>query len=82
MPSPPGRAITRKETVTDYFTYTVADRLEHRRAAALDRENEMLRSMADRGVGVAPARPVVETLHALGVWFRARPRVLHLRVAQ
>ncbi len=65
----------------DYCTYTVADRLEHQRAAALDRENELLRSMADRGISIAPARPVVDALHAIGVWFRTRPRAPRLRTA-
>ena len=65
----------------DYFTYTVADRLEHQRAAALDRENMLIRSIADRGVTISPTRPVVDALRAIGVWFRATRRTSRLRIA-
>ena len=40
----------------DYSILTMADQLEHRRASALSRENELRRSLADRGVIIAPAR--------------------------
>jgi hypothetical protein len=60
------------------LTFT-ADRLNRERAVALDRENEILRSMADRGVVITPERPVVHVIAGVGVWFRslfARPRQL------
>ena len=38
------------------LTYT-ADRLDRERAAALDRENEILSSIADRGVVITPESP-------------------------
>ena len=38
------------------LTFT-ADRLERERAAALNRENGILRSIADRGVVIAPESP-------------------------
>jgi hypothetical protein len=60
------------------LTFT-ADRLDRERAAALDRENEILRSIADRGVLITPERPVVDAIRGVGVWFRglfARPAQL------
>ena len=47
-----------------------ADRLNRERAAALDRENEILRSIADRGVGITPESPAGRVGAGLGVWFR------------
>ena len=58
----------------DYSILTMADQLEHRRASALSRENELRRSLADRGVIIAPARPVLDALHNLGVWFQRPAR--------
>jgi len=58
------------------LTYT-ADRLDRERAAALDRENEMLRSIADRGVTITPESPTAHAITGVGVWFRSlftRPR--------
>ena len=60
------------------LTFT-ADRLNRERAAALNRENAILRSIADRGVVIAPERPVVDAIRDVGVWFRslfARPAQL------
>lgn len=60
------------------LTFT-ADRLNRERAAALKRENEILRSIADRGVVIAPERPVVDAIRGVGVWFHslfARPAQL------
>lgn len=54
----------------DYSILTLADQLEHHRASALERENGLRRSLADRGVIIAPARPVIDALHTIGVWFR------------
>ncbi|WP_137844845.1 hypothetical protein [Microbacterium sp. 2FI] len=62
----------------DFYTLTMADRLEHQRAAALDREIELRRSVTDRGITLAPERPVVSVLETLGLWFRrpvAAPRI-------
>lgn len=60
------------------LTYT-ADRLDRERAAALDRENEILRSIADRGVVITPESPTAHAVAGIGVWFRSllpRPRQL------
>ena len=60
------------------LTFT-ADRLDRERAAALERENEILRSIADRGATVTPESPASHVIAGLGVWFRshfARPRQL------
>jgi hypothetical protein len=51
------------------LTFT-ADRLERERAAALDRENEMLRSIADRGATITPESPASHVIAGIGVWFR------------
>ena len=62
----------------DLSILTMADRLEHHRAADLDRENELLRSIADRGITLSPAHPVVDAVHDFGVWLRnalTRPRL-------
>ncbi|WP_404433465.1 hypothetical protein LG299_03190 [Microbacterium lacus] len=67
----------------DYLILTMAERLEHDRASALSRENELRRSIADRGVTVTPVRPVLDAIHTLGVWFQrparsaARIRIAH-----
>lgn len=53
------------------LTFT-ADRLDRERAAALDRENEIRRSIADRGVIITPERPIAHALAGVGVWFRSR----------
>lgn len=62
----------------DHHSTFVADRLEHDRAATLLREIELRRSVVDRGVTIAPERPVVSAIAAAGLWFRslvsARPR--------
>ncbi|MFC8681561.1 hypothetical protein ACFT30_08565 [Microbacterium ureisolvens] len=58
------------------LTFT-ADRLDRERAAALDRENEILRSVADRGVTISPESPTAHVAAGVGVWFRhlfTRPR--------
>ncbi|WP_374974622.1 hypothetical protein ACEYYH_11985 [Microbacterium trichothecenolyticum] len=60
------------------LTFT-ADRLDRERAAALDRENEILRSIADRGATVTPESPASRVSAGLGLWFRnlfTRPRQL------
>ncbi|MFK4805008.1 hypothetical protein ACI3KX_04025 [Microbacterium sp. ZW CA_36] len=60
------------------LTFT-ADRLDRERAASLNRENEILRSIADRGVTITPASPTVHAVAGVGVWFRnlfTRPRRL------
>ena len=60
------------------LTFT-ADRLDRERAAALNRENEILRSIADRGATVTPESPASHVVRGLGVWFRGlftRPRQL------
>ena len=62
------------------LVYT-ADRLNRERAAALDRENEILRSIADRGVVITPESPTANAVSGIGVWFRSlftRPRQLRL----
>lgn len=59
-----------------------AERLNRERAAALDREIRILRSIADRGVGLAPDRPTVHVIAGIGVWLRSRvPSPLRLRVS-
>jgi len=55
----------------DYLTFA-ADRLEHQRSTALDREIELRRSILDRGNTITPIRPEATPLHAVGVWFRNR----------
>ncbi|HKP08040.1 MAG TPA: hypothetical protein VJU58_12370 [Microbacterium sp.] len=61
------------------LTFT-ADRLERERAAALDRENEILRSIADRGATITPESPASHVIAGLGVWFRNLfPRLRQLR---
>ncbi|WP_194398138.1 hypothetical protein [Microbacterium atlanticum] len=60
------------------LVFTV-DRLNRERAAALDRENRILRSIADRGVVIAPERPTTHVTSGIGVWWRsllAGPRQL------
>lgn|GEM_PF-1682523 len=52
------------------LTFT-ADRLERERAVALDRENEILRSIADRGATVTPESPASHGIAGIGVWFRS-----------
>ncbi|MET0735916.1 MAG: hypothetical protein ABWY55_09790 [Microbacterium sp.] len=54
----------------DYSILTMADQLEKQRASALARENELRRSVVDRGNVITPARPVVDMLHGLGAWLR------------
>ena len=55
-----------------YSTTVAADRLEHYRAATLNRENELGRSIRDRGTTLAPVRPAVSPRRVIGVWFRRR----------
>lgn len=60
------------------LTFT-ADRLDRERAAALDREHEILRSIADRGATITPESPASHVITGIGVWFQhlfARPRQL------
>ncbi len=60
------------------LTFT-ADRLDRERAAGLNRENAILRSIADRGVTIAPESPTAHAVAGVGVWFRSlftRPRPL------
>jgi hypothetical protein len=69
-----------KGTAMDGYALTfTADRLERERAAALNRENGILRSIADRGVVIAPESPTAHAVAGIGVWFRSlltRPRSL------
>ncbi|WP_203579722.1 hypothetical protein [Microbacterium hibisci] len=51
------------------LTFT-ADRLDRERAAALNRENEILRSIADRGVTIGPESPTAHVGARVGVWIR------------
>jgi len=55
----------------DYITFA-ADRLDHQRAATLNREIAVRRSILDRGTTITPVRPDVTPLHLLGVWFSNR----------
>ena len=58
------------------LTFT-ADRLDRERAATLNRENEILRSIAARDVTITPERPTVHAARGVGMWFRSlftRPR--------
>ncbi len=64
----------------DYLTFA-ADRLDHQRATALNRENEVRRSILDRGVTITPVRPDVTPLHAVGVWFRNRRTAVRLGIS-
>ncbi|WP_347975807.1 hypothetical protein [Microbacterium sp. ProA8] len=60
------------------LTFT-ADRLDRERAASLNRENEILRSIADRGATITPESPSAHAVARAGVWFRGlftRPRPL------
>jgi len=60
------------------LTFT-ADRLDRERAASLNRENEILRSIADRGTTITPESPTAHAIARVGVWFRSlfmRPRPL------
>lgn len=61
----------------DGSTLILADRLSRERAAALDREHAIRRSLADRGIVVAPERPEAVRPVGVGMWFRRlfeRPR--------
>ncbi|MBW9092971.1 hypothetical protein JNB62_04675 [Microbacterium jejuense] len=61
----------------DATTLTLADRIHRERTAALYRDHERRRTVADRGVGITPARPEVHAHAGLGVWLRehfAAPR--------
>ncbi|HKP08039.1 MAG TPA: hypothetical protein VJU58_12365 [Microbacterium sp.] len=49
------------------------EQMNRYRARELDRENRILRSIADRGVVIPPERPQRPIVHALagaGAWFR------------
>lgn len=48
----------------------LADRISRERSAALYREHAIRRSLADRGIVVAPGRPTVDVASAIGVWLR------------
>jgi len=54
----------------DASTLTLADRIHRERTAALYREHENQHTIADRGVGLAPARPEVQARAGVGVWLR------------
>jgi len=60
----------------------LADRLSRERTAALFQEYTIRRRLADRGIVITPARPVLDTITTVGVWFRElfapRPRVRYL----
>ena len=61
----------------DASTLILADRLHRERSAELEREHEIRRTLADRGVIITPRRPTVDTPTVVGVWLRglfARPR--------
>ena len=56
-----------------------ADRLHRERAVALNREIEILHSIADRGATITPVSPTGHVIAGAGVWFRGlftRPRQL------
>jgi hypothetical protein len=69
-----------KERKMNHITY-VADRLDRNRAAALDRDLELQRRIRDRGITIAPARPAVHPLNALGVWVRSHRSAQRVRVS-
>lgn len=48
----------------------LADRLSRERSAALSREHEFRRTLADRGVVVTPVRPANDVPSGIGVWLR------------
>lgn len=48
----------------------LADRLSRERSAALSREHQVRRLLADRGVVVAPGRPAIDLPSGVGVWLR------------
>lgn len=54
----------------DISTLILADRLSRERAAALDREHAIKRTLADRGTLVTPERPQAVWPVGMGVWFR------------
>ncbi|MDN4614567.1 hypothetical protein P5G50_08890 [Leifsonia sp. F6_8S_P_1B] len=59
----------------NYDTF-VASRIDSHRAAALARENELLRSQGERGVAVR--RPVVDARRRLsGAWWAVFGRIGH-----
>ena len=61
----------------NYDTF-IAFRTDADRAATLARENELLRSQADRGQAVSPQRPVVEAPRKLSVaWWAVFGRSHH-----
>ncbi|WP_285113756.1 hypothetical protein [Leifsonia sp. fls2-241-R2A-40a] len=51
----------------NYDTF-VAFRIDSRRAATLERENELRRSQADRGPTVSSGQPVVDAPRKLAWW--------------
>jgi len=59
----------------DLHSSFVADRLHSQQAAALDHDIERRRSLIDRGAVLAPERPVVSALTAVGLWLRLRLRL-------
>jgi hypothetical protein len=64
----------------DYLTFA-ADRLDHQRAATLNRELEVRRSILDRGITITPGRPEVTPLHAVGVWFSGRRSAVRIAIS-
>lgn len=48
----------------------LADRLSRERSAALSREHEVRRTLADRGVVVTPGRPAIDVPSRIGLWLR------------
>jgi len=61
----------------DATTPILADRLHRERTAALIREQQIRRSIADRGVQLTPESPSVHVHAGIGLWLRehfATPR--------
>ena len=48
-----------------------ADRLHRERTAGLEREHAIRRSIADRGVTIAPVSPAGRAVADVGVWVRS-----------
>jgi hypothetical protein len=64
----------------DHTTY-VADRLAHHQATALNRDLELRRRILDRGTTIAPTRPALSPLNAVGIWFRTHRTASPFRVS-
>lgn len=48
----------------------LADRLSRERSAALSREHQVRRLLADRGIVVRPERPAIDAPPGIGLWLR------------